>query len=122
MTRERRPAADAGGRGAAGARVLAPQASAQVSSGPLRANVAPDPWRVTLTDAAGATVLSEHPGLGVGPSGTLGFRTAAGWFHATRVASGGQVGGAFEADLETTDPTRGIHVRLAPDGEGLING
>ena len=70
---------------------LAPQASAQVSSGPLRATVAPDPWTVTLTDAAGATVLREHPGLGVGPSGTLGFRVGGGWFHATRVATGGQV-------------------------------
>ena len=100
--------------------VCAPGAAAQVSSGPLRANLTPDPWRLSLTDAAGSSILREHTGLGSGPSGTLGFRTAGGWFHATRVLAGGQAGAAFEADLETTDPTRGIHVRLAPDGEGLI--
>jgi alpha-glucosidase len=110
---------------AAGAVLIAglavpPSASAQVSSGSLRATVTPDPWHLALTDETGAAVLQEHTGTGLGPTGTLGFSTVAGWFHATRVASGGMAGAAFEADLETTDPTRGIHVRLEPEGEGVI--
>jgi alpha-glucosidase (family GH31 glycosyl hydrolase) len=99
---------------------LATPAAAQVTAGPLRAEVSSDPWHLRLADSAGATVLAENAGLGPGPSGTLGFRTAAGWFHATRVASGGSSGGAYEADLETTDPAHGIHIRLAPGGDGIV--
>ena len=79
-----------------------------------------DPWHLTIADGSGHAVLSENRGLGTGPTGTLGFSTATGWFHATRVASGGMQGGTYVGQLETTDPTRGIQVRLEPDREGVI--
>src|SRR5919198_3189528 len=94
-------------------------ASAQVTSGALRATADADPWHLAITDASGQSVISENRGLGNGPTGTLGFRTTLGWFHATRVASGGMQGGAYVAQLETTDPTRGIQVRIDPDREGV---
>jgi len=97
-----------------------PRATAAVDSGSLRASVEADPWHLSITDASGAPVLSENRGLGSGPTGTLGFSTAAGWFHATRVASGGMQGAAYVAQLETTDPLRGIQVRIEPDREGII--
>ena len=103
------------------AAALAAPASAQVSAGgALRAEISADPWHLRVADSAGATVLDENAGLGLGPSGTLGFSTAAGWFHATRVVSGGPSGGAYEADLETTDPAHGIQVRIEPDGDGIL--
>src|SRR5688500_13148666 len=76
---------------------LSATAEAQVTSGPLRASITPDPWRLQLVDGAGANVLNEHAGRGLGPTGSLGFRTPVGWFHATRVASGGMQGGSFVA-------------------------
>ncbi|HET8975262.1 MAG TPA: TIM-barrel domain-containing protein [Solirubrobacterales bacterium] len=94
--------------------------AAQVSAGPLRAELGADPWQLRLADAAGATVLEQHPGLGTGPTGTLGFRTLPGWSHATRVASGGQQGNGYVAQLETTDPSRDIAVTIEPAGEGVI--
>jgi alpha-glucosidase (family GH31 glycosyl hydrolase) len=96
-------------------------ASAQVSADALRADVSGDPWHVTIADASGGSVLSENRGLGGGPTGTLGFSTAAEWSHATRVVSGGMQGGAYVAQLETTDPTRGIQVRLEPADDGVIS-
>jgi alpha-glucosidase len=98
-----------------------PTASAQVASGALRADVTGDPWHLALTDGSGRFVLSENRGLGTGPTGTLGFSTGAGWSHATRVSSGGMQGGAFVAQLETTDPTRGIQVRIEPERDGIIH-
>jgi sulfoquinovosidase len=101
--------------------LIAPAAAdADVASGPLRASVTADPWHLSITDGSGGLVLSENRGLGNGPSGTLGFRTALGWFHTTRVASGGMQGGSYVAELDTTDPTRGIHLRIDPDREGII--
>ena len=58
--------------------VWVPAASAQVSSGDLRAGVDSDPWHLTITDGSGRLVLSENRGLGSGPTGTLGFSTSAG--------------------------------------------
>jgi sulfoquinovosidase len=101
--------------------LAAPAASAQVVSGPLRAAVDGDPWHLSITDEAGRPVLSENRGLGAGPTGTLGFSTAAGWFHATRVASGGMQGAGYVAQLETTDPAHGLQVRIGPDRDGVIS-
>jgi alpha-glucosidase len=95
-------------------------ARAQVASGSLRAAVESDPWHLSITDESGRLVLGENRGLGAGPTGTLGFSTALGWFHATRVLSGGMEGASYVAQLETTDPTRGIQVRIKPDREGVI--
>ena len=94
---------------------------ADVSAGALRAVVQADPWHLSITDASGQNVLSENRGLGSGPTGTLGFSTAVGWFHATRVASGGMEGASYVAELETTDPTRRIQLRIGPDREGVIS-
>ena len=96
-------------------------AAAAVDAGSLRAAVSQDPWGLSFVADDGRRVLSEHSGTGLGPTGTLGFRTAAGWFHATRVASSRNEGQAFVAELETNDPQgRRLEVRLAPDAEGVI--
>src|SRR6185503_1378461 len=49
-----------------------------------------------------------------------GFRTQAGWFRATRVTEGHFDGDAYVATVETTDPTRTLGVRIAPDGDGVL--
>jgi alpha-glucosidase (family GH31 glycosyl hydrolase) len=91
-------------------------------AGALRADVAADPWALTLVDRSNATVLAEHPGTGPGPTGTLGFRAAGVWHHATRVASATSNGGAYVAELETNDPGgRTIELRLAAMGEGVVS-
>jgi alpha-glucosidase (family GH31 glycosyl hydrolase) len=100
--------------------LLVPPAWGEVSSGSLHATVTADPWHLAITDASGHTVLAENGGLGAGPTGTLGFSTATGWFHTTRVTSGGMQGDAYVAQLETTDPSRGIQVRVEPDRDGVI--
>jgi sulfoquinovosidase len=100
--------------------VAAVDAETVVRSGPLKAEVTADPWRLALSGPGGTTVLAEHPGTGAGPSGTLGFRTARGWSHATRIASSETSAGVFSAELETTDPLRTIQVELAPAGRGII--
>lgn len=101
----------------------APAASAQttaVEAGELRAEVSEEPWRLSLVDPQGAAMLSEHPGTGPGPAGTLGFRAAGVWRHATRVVSSRREGSTYVAVLATTDPLRGIEVRLSPSGDGVI--
>ncbi len=100
--------------------LLSATAEAQVTSGPLRASITPDPWRLQLADGARANVLTEHAGRGLGPTGSLGFRTPVGWFHATRVASGGMQGGSFVATLDTTDPLHDLQVTIEPGREGVI--
>jgi alpha-glucosidase (family GH31 glycosyl hydrolase) len=92
-----------------------------VDAGALRAVVRADPWKLELIDSAGETVLAEATGTGLGPDGSLGFRTPAGWRHATRLLSARRSGPAYEAVLATTDPLRRLEVRLAPDGEGVIS-
>jgi alpha-glucosidase (family GH31 glycosyl hydrolase) len=99
----------------------AAESRADVDAGALRTVVQADPWHLSITDASGQMVLSENRGLGGGPTGTLGFGTARGWFHATRVVSGGMEGASYVAQLETSDPTRGIQVRIGPDREGVIS-
>jgi alpha-glucosidase (family GH31 glycosyl hydrolase) len=95
--------------------------AAEVDAGSLRARTSGDPWRLIFTDRGGRTVLAEAPGTGSGPTGTLGFRTAAGWSHATRVVEGRRVGRAYEATLATTDPAgRRLALRLQRDHEGVI--
>jgi alpha-glucosidase (family GH31 glycosyl hydrolase) len=97
--------------------LVAPQAAAaqQLDAGSLRARVAHNPWRITFVDRAGRSVLAEAP------AGTLGFRTAAASFHATRVIAGRSAGSAWEATLATSDPSgRRLSVRLARDAEGVI--
>ncbi len=68
-----------------------------------------------MSDRYGRGVLSESPGA------RLGFRTAAGSFHATRVLVGRRSGWGWTGTLATDDPAgRRMAVRLAPDAEGVI--
>lgn len=94
---------------------------AVVSAGPLRVKISEDPWHLSFTDQSGRTVLSEHPGTGTGPTGTLGFAAEGTWRHATRVVSAQRTKGGYIAELATTDPLgRRIEVRVARAAEGVI--
>ncbi|MBA2793883.1 MAG: hypothetical protein H0U32_07850, partial [Thermoleophilaceae bacterium] len=107
----------------AGLLISAPASLAQspaVDAGGLRAQVSGDPWRLSFVGPQGEPVLAEHPGTGPGPAGTLGFRAAGVWRHATRVVSSRREGSTYVAVLATTDPLRGIEVRLSPSAEGVI--
>ena len=107
---------------AAAALAWAPGASAAtIDAGSLRAQTEADPWHLAFTDAGGRLVLNERAATGAGPSGTLGFRTALGWWHATRVQEEEVRDGAYEAVLATTDPGgRTLGVRVEPAGDGIV--
>ena len=95
--------------------------AATVRAGALRAQIAGDPWRLEFTGRHGREVLSQRAGTGPGPSGTLGFQTPAGWFHATRVIASHHEGHAFVARLATSDPLgRELDVEVTPGAEGVI--
>jgi hypothetical protein len=85
-------------------------------AGAIRAQVAERSWGLELTGRDGERILAQHPSTGGEPSGTLGFRTAAGWQHATGVTGSRRDGDAYIATLQTTDPARAIEARLAPAG------
>jgi alpha-glucosidase (family GH31 glycosyl hydrolase) len=90
---------------------------AQVSAGALLARTTDDPWAVVFLDRSGHTVLAQA----AGPGSRLGFRTAAGRFHATRVVARRTRGRAYTATLATSDPLgRRLRVRIAPDARGVI--
>jgi alpha-glucosidase (family GH31 glycosyl hydrolase) len=90
-------------------------------AGALRADVSSDPWGLTLVDPSGASVLAEHPGTAPGSAGTVGFRAAGVWYHATRVASASVEEGEYVAELETSEPGgRTIELRLRAAGEGVV--
>ena len=94
-------------------------ATRSVASGPLRATVATSPWHLAFAEAGGAS-LSEAAGTGPGPTGTLGFSAGGVWRHATAVTADRFAGRAYEADLATTDPLRGLRVRIEPAGAGVL--
>src|SRR5918995_2531176 len=90
-------------------------------AGALRADVSSDPWGLTLVDPSDASVLAEHPGTAPGSAGTVGFRAAGVWYHATRVASASVEEGEYVAELETSEPGgRTIELRLRAAGEGVV--
>ena len=103
-----------GGGGTASAAVVA-------DAGALKARVGSERWRLELVDRDRRPVLAEDPAIGAEAAGTLGFRTAAGWQHATGVASSRRAGDGYRAVLETTDRARTIEVRLEPAGGGVIS-
>jgi alpha-glucosidase (family GH31 glycosyl hydrolase) len=107
---------------AIGALAAAPGRAAIVAdSGALLADASSDPWGLTLVDESGATVLAEYRGTGPAPAGTLGFRSAGVWYHATRVVSATQEADVYVAELETNDPAgRTIALRLRAAGEGVV--
>ena len=97
-------------------------AVAGVDAGALRVRVTRDPWQITFTDRHGAAVLTESADTTPGPAGTLGFRTASGWVHATRAAAVRNAGRALVATLETTDERgRRLEVRIKPAGHGVVS-
>ena len=103
--------------------LVAPTAEAEIvaDAGALRADVSADPWRLALLDADGGLVLAEDPSTGADIAGTVGFRAAGAWRHATRVIGSVVDGEAYVAELATNDPTgRTIELRLAPAGEGVV--
>ncbi len=100
----------------------AAQLDRTVTAGSLRAAPQADPWGLRFAGADGGTVLEQAAGTGNGPTGTLGFSTASGWFHATRAVSERRDGDAYVARLATTDPTgRTIDVRIEPDSDGVVS-
>jgi hypothetical protein len=102
--------------GAGGAR-----AAVVADAGALRADASSDPWGLRLVDAGGGLVLAENASTGSGPAGTVGFRTAGAWVHATTVLSSRRDGGDYVAELATNDPAgRTIAVRLRRAAEGVI--
>ena len=99
-----------------------PQARAEVAAdaGALQAQVTASPWSLELADRRGRTVLSEHPGAGAEPTGTLGFRAGGGWEHATEVTDSARSDGVYTATLATTDALRTIELQIRRAGEGVI--
>jgi alpha-glucosidase (family GH31 glycosyl hydrolase) len=101
---------------------LAPgAAAAEVRAGSLRAEIGLDRWGLSFEDGRGRTVLAEARGSGRGPTGTLGFRRGARWFHATRVLSSRRTGAGYTATLATSDRggTR-VRVRIEHGGPGVV--
>jgi alpha-glucosidase (family GH31 glycosyl hydrolase) len=93
-----------------------------VDAAPLRVRVSADPWRITFTDARGEPVLVEAADRSPTPAGPLGFRTAAGWVHATGARSVRRAGRGLVATVDTTDPGgRRLEVRIAPAGAGVVS-
>src|SRR5439155_470681 len=98
--------------------VMAPAAAADqrsVAAGPLTAHIDTNPWHLRFSDSSNRTVLTEALGRGLGYSNGSGT-----WFYATRVTSDQSTGDAYEADLATTNPLTGIHVRIASNASGVI--
>jgi len=95
---------------------------AVVESGPLRARVVADPFRLTFADGRGV-VLADAPGADPATPGTLGFRDADGWRQAVRVESVRQrvARGPAELLLATDDPAgRRLSLTLTSAGNGVI--
>jgi alpha-glucosidase (family GH31 glycosyl hydrolase) len=97
--------------------VLPARASADdvVSSGPLRAVVHAEPWRIEFTDTHGRPVVDQPE------SGNLGFQGAAGSAVAVQATSVESVDGGLRATVATDDPLGGtIDVLITPAGQGSI--
>jgi alpha-glucosidase len=96
-------------------------ATFELAADSLRVRLQEDPWQLVFIDAAGPPVLTEATDRSPAPAGPLGFRTAAGWAHATRAVSTTKTRDTLGAVVETTDPLgRRLEVVLARDAEGVI--
>jgi len=76
-----------------------------------------------LTVALGDAVLHQAPTRAGRPTGPLGFATAAGWFHATKVLARRTLAdsGGEALTLATNDPLgRTMELRLHSDGGGVV--
>ena len=93
--------------------------AAEIRAGALHARTTSGPWSVSFFERSGRSVLEQ--GGGLPPTGALGFRSAAGWFSATRVVAERRTGRVYEATLATNDPLgRRLTVRIEPDADGVI--
>ncbi len=96
--------------------LAAAPAAASPTGGDLFTRSGGEPWRLSFVDGRGRVVLGGAPG-------TLGFRTGAGWFRATRALeeSDGRGGGeGGDALLATDDPAgRRLKVNLFPAAPGV---
>jgi len=96
-------------------------AAERVESGRLSAVVGSDPWHLALSESGRGEILAEDPSLGSTSTGRLGYETATGWYHATRILAQHREGAALLATLATNDPLgRRIQLRLAPEREGVL--
>ena len=97
------------------------RANGTVDAGSLQVSAQSSPWQMSFSQVGGPT-LTEAPGTGAGPNGTLGFRTLLGWYHATGVVPGSEATAAntYTATLDTNDPSgRRLRVTIEPDLEGV---
>jgi len=93
----------------------------EIRAGELGVRAIADPWQLIFEDESGSAILTEFPGTAVSAAGTLGFRTPAGWFHATRLASSRGAQRRWMGVLDTNDPlARQLQVVIAPDADGVI--
>ncbi len=85
-----------------------------VRSGPLRATVHADPWRIQFT-GDGRNVVDQPE------SANLGFHSAAGWAYALRATSLERAGDGIRATVATDGPLGGtLDVSITPAGRGSI--
>ena len=93
----------------------------QVESAPLSARVGADPWSLELSGFAGRESLREDGTLGPSSLGRLGYSTALGRYHATKVIRSAADGSGVALTVATNDPLgRTIEVKVFPSGDGVI--
>ena len=93
--------------------LAAAPAAASPTGGDLFTRSGGEPWRLSFVDGRGRVVLGGAPG-------TLGFRTGAGWFRATRALEESDGGEGGDALLATDDPAgRRLKVNLFPAAPGV---
>jgi alpha-D-xyloside xylohydrolase len=99
----------------------APAAPLDVHAGRLAVEVASAPWRLVFRDLREGVLLAEATDPGPAPAGPIGFRTADGWAHATRVLASERDRDALVLVAETTDAMgRRLRIRLVPEAESVI--
>lgn len=95
--------------------------SVTVRSGPLKAVVHADPWRVTFKQQRGKSLTEAPDSSAAGPAGPIGFRTAAGWAHATEAIAVSTPGKRVEATVATNDAAGAtLRVAVEPAAPGII--
>ena len=119
-----------------------------IEAGELRLFITASPWRMRFEDTNGAEILSESPGSGDGPKGTIGIfpgppaegsggqaalsplemgepatppHRDSGWIRATELVSFEMEGEVWHGTVATTDDEWTIHVRAVAAGDGEIS-
>jgi alpha-glucosidase (family GH31 glycosyl hydrolase) len=99
-----------------------PAGAATLDVGDVRVRTADRPWALSFVErASGRQLIAQAPGIGPGPTGTLGFRAGGRWFHATRVIRDRKRGRRYRATLATNDRGgRTIALDIGPDSAGRL--